>query len=278
MSGSRFPARGFVTETMEHMILVHPHWHSEVEVLYYINGPALQQVNDNIFTAGPGDIIVIGKDQPHSTYSTGKGNNRILVLQFDAERMLAHAPGGMHTQFANRTIYGNPIKGDSVEGRPLLQCIEEIYGELQKRKESYEYIVCSALYRFAGLLARSGLYTVSRGRDESIGSIHTMLENTFRLVDESYADEITLEDAARASHLSTTHFCRMFRKTTGMTFHDYLTFFRVNRAEKMLYSSKKLAEIAFDCGFGSVSAFIRNFKAYKDYTPSSFIREMEKQY
>lgn len=275
MPDADFPVKGFVTESMEHVPMrVHPHWHAEVEVLYYVSGSALQQVNDSIFPAGPGDIVVIGRDQLHSTYSSGTGGSRILVLQFDAEAMLARASGGRHSggvQFANETVYRNPIGSEGACGRALLQCIGEIRGELESGGDAYQYIVCSALFRFAGLLARSGLYSVERAREGSVASVHTMLEKTFRLVDESFTEEITLEDAARASSLSTTHFCRMFRKTTGMTFHDYLTFYRVNRAEKMLDTNKKLAEIAFECGFGSVSSFIRNFKAYKGCAPSKSI-------
>lgn len=277
MPDGQFPIKGFVTSTMEHVIQVHPHWHAEVEILYYMDGSALQQVNDSIFTAGPGDIVIIGRDQLHSTYHSGNGSCRILVLQFNADAMLPPAAeSGMalaRPGFANETVYGNPIKTSNAEGMRLLQCIEEIADELGRRAAAYDLIVKSAVCRLAGLLARYGMYTIKPGSPDGVKCIHTMLERTFKLVDESFAEDISLEDAALASNLSTTHFCRLFKKTTGMTFHEYLTFYRINRAEKMLSPSKRLTDIAFECGFGSITSFIRNFKKYKDCAPSRYLTE-----
>jgi AraC-like DNA-binding protein len=44
----------------------------------------------------------------------------------------------------------------------------------------------------------------------------------------------------------------------------------VNQAEKMLNSEEALSEIAFECVFGSVSSFIRNFKKYRGSAPSDY--------
>lgn len=279
LPGEPFPVRGLITTTMEHVIKVHPHWHAETEVLYYMEGSALQQVNDSIFTAVAGDIIIIGRDQLHSTYTMGSNDCRILVLQFDANSMLAQIVNNHVTlpevDFNNGTVYKNPIRTDDDRGRLLLQCINEIYDELSIKGISSQYMVRAALYRLTGLLNRHNLFTVSPDNTDSVRNAHLMLERTFKLVDESFMSEISLNQAALASNLSTTHFCRLFKKTTGMTFHEYLTFYRINRAEKMLNSTKKLTEIAFDCGFGSVSSFIRNFKSVKGCTPSNHVQEGE---
>ena len=268
------PARGFLSTSMEHVIQVHPHWHPAVEILYYINGCALQQVNDVFFTAEPGDLVIIGQNQLHSTYTIGKNNCRILVLQFDADALLGGGDGlpPDARQFRHETIYHNPIRTGGETGAALLGCVEESCRELEAKGDGYQYFVRAAVFRLAALLSRSGLYAVSKPGPDSFGYIEAVLQKTFRLVDESFTEELSLEDAASASCLSVTHFCRLFKRTTGMTFHEYLTFFRVNRAEKLLVGNadKKLAEVAFDCGFGSVSSFIRNFKRYKHCAPSRY--------
>lgn len=267
-----FPARAFITTSMEHVIRVHPHWHPIIEILYYMNGSALQQVNDRFFTAVPGDIVIIGRDQLHSTYTVGTGNCRIMVLQFDADRMLGrdveHATAA---QFDREIVYRNPLRADG-GGMELPACVEELYGELERMPPAYEYMARAAVFRLAGLLRRTAPYSVESGSAQEIQGMQTMLEKTFRLVDESFSEQITLEDAATASNLSTTHFCRLFKRSTGMTFHEYLTFYRVNRAGKLLGGGRKLAGVAFECGFGSVSSFIRNFRKYKNCAPSRYIR------
>lgn len=267
LPGGSLKARGFVTTMMEHM-LVHPHWHTEVEVLFYLDGPALQQVNDRFFTAEAGDIVVIGSDQLHSTYTVGREAYRILVLQFDADSLLgSDLPEGANS-YGNGVRYENPVRLPAAPARELAQSLREALDELDGCMPGYERIVRGALYRFTGLLDRWAACEHTASSPEALSGIQDMLQNTFRLVDASYAEEITLAQAAAASSLSVTHFCRLFRRATGMTFHDYLTFYRVNRAEQMLPSGQKFSQIAFDCGFGSVSSFIRNFRKYKSCSPS----------
>jgi len=269
-----FPVKSFETSTMEHVIEVHPHWHPEIEILFFISGFAKQQVNDSFFTAQCGDIIIIGKEQLHSTYSFGKNKCEILVIQFYADNMFEQGANYKnivsYKNFRNEVIYKNPIKSDSNEGQILLQNIVSIHKELKEKKTAYENMIKAALYCVKGILTRSELYTVSQINSESTLKAHSMLEKTFKLIDECYSEEITLGKAALTSNFSVTHFCRLFKKVTGMTFYDYLTFYRVNRAERMLNSSKKMTEIAFECGFGSVSAFIRSFKKYKKCAPSKY--------
>ena len=268
-----FPIKSFITSAMEHVMEVHPHWHAEIEVLYFIKGQAKQQVNGRIFSAESGDIVIIGKDQLHSTYVYGNNQCEVLVVQFDDSilgSVINNTVIKAYLDFSNEVIYQNPIKTDSDEGQTILKSILDIHKELNNNQIAYESMVKAALFKFAGTLARSGLYNVNHTNRDNMHYIHSILEKTFQLIDESYCDEISLRKAALTSNLSVTHFCRLFKKSTGMTFYDYLTFYRVNQAEKMLNSSRKLTDIAFQCGFGSVSTFIRSFKKFKNCTPSKY--------
>ena len=258
-------ARGFISTMMEHT-LVHPHWHTEVEVLCYLDGPALQQVNDRYFTAEAGDIVVIACDQLHSTYTVGREAYRILVLQFDADGLLG--PQTPEGSYGSGVVYENPIRLPEAPAQQLMAALREALEELDRREAGYEHIVRGSLCRFIGFLDRWAVRTHAATSPEDMSGTHDMLRNTFQLVDAAFAEQITLAQAAAASSLSVTHFCRLFRRATGMTFHDYLTFYRVNRAQQMLPAGHKLSQIAFDCGFGSVSSFIRNFRKYKNCSPS----------
>jgi AraC-like DNA-binding protein len=147
----------------------------------------------------------------------------------------------------------------------------EIYKEICEAREGYELFVKSYILKFIGIAVRhfagatrlkEAPFRINRAKD--------MLKNTFRLIDENYSQELTLEQAVKASNFSVPHFCRLFRKFTGMTFGNYLAFYRVNRAEELLATSKSVTEIAYECGFGSLASFIRVFKRYKGLTPYEY--------
>ena len=62
---------------------------------------------------------------------------------------------------------------------------------------------------------------------------------------------------------------------TQMTFVDYLTKERIRLAESMFMTeNKKYIDIAFECGFNSVSSFNRSFKKVKGISPREFKNAM----
>lgn len=87
MPDENFKIKSSVASTSNYMLEVHPHWHNEIEILYYIDGYAKQQVNDYSFIAKPGDIVIISSDQIHSTYSFQGEECNILVIMFDASTL-----------------------------------------------------------------------------------------------------------------------------------------------------------------------------------------------
>ncbi len=77
-------------------------------------------------------------------------------------------------------------------------------------------------------------------------------------------DDISLGEVARHCSVSEGHLSRMFHHSTGLTFREYLTQVRVERAKSLLtHSARSITEIAFESGFQSLSQFHRAFrKAY----------------
>src|SRR5659263_221974 len=93
MSDDRFRIKSFVTPYSEHCITVHPNWHNETEILSVISGSATQRVNERIFIIHEGDIIIIGRNQLHSTYSSQGEKCEILVTMFDKSNLFnSYAP------------------------------------------------------------------------------------------------------------------------------------------------------------------------------------------
>jgi AraC-like DNA-binding protein len=272
MPDVNFRIKSFISSGLEHVIEVHPHWHSEIEILYFINGSARQQINERSFIAESGDIVIIGMDQIHSTYSYAGNKCDILVIMFDVHSFfqstldeVAHPSMNIYN---TSTLFKNPISSAEDSGKLLFGCVQEIHEELICKKAAFQHIIKSLIYKLTGLLVRYNFYDVCTSDERSVREIKNMLRKTFELIDKYHDEHISLSKAAANSNLSVPHFCRLFKKATGMTFNDYLVFYRVNRAEIMLGSDMTHTEIAMEWGFGSISSFIRSFKKCKKCTPS----------
>jgi AraC family transcriptional regulator len=96
-------------------------------------------------------------------------------------------------------------------------------------------------------------------------------ERVLRFIDERYAEVVDLDRLAAIACLSRFHFCRAFAARVGESPLERLTRVRVERAAELLASGGgKVADIAFGCGFGSLSAFNAAFKARMGSTPGEF--------
>ena len=85
------------------------------------------------------------------------------------------------------------------------------------------------------------------------------------------ADPIDLNDVAKAMHVSTFYFCKMFKKATGLTFTEYLGRVRIERAKtQLLNPNRRVSEIAYDVGFQSLTHFNRVFRQIAGQSPSKF--------
>jgi AraC family transcriptional regulator len=81
------------------------------------------------------------------------------------------------------------------------------------------------------------------------------------LVDAKLEDELSLDDMAQSVELSTAHFARMFRKSTGETPHQFVLRHRIERAKVMLRApGERVLDIAVACGFKNQGHFARVFR------------------
>jgi AraC family transcriptional regulator len=81
-------------------------------------------------------------------------------------------------------------------------------------------------------------------------------------------DDPTIAELARECGLSSGYFARAFRKTTGITPHQWLIRKRVERARELLLGNGlRLADIALACGFVDQSHFSRVFGRFEGNSP-----------
>jgi AraC-like DNA-binding protein len=85
------------------------------------------------------------------------------------------------------------------------------------------------------------------------------------------AQSISLAEVSKAAGASVFHFCKVFHKSTGLTFTDYVARVRLEDARTRLLSPNlRISEIAYDVGFQSLTQFNRTFKRVFGESPSDF--------
>ena len=85
------------------------------------------------------------------------------------------------------------------------------------------------------------------------------------------SESITLEEIARALNVSKFHFCRKFKHATGLTFVEYLSRVRIEKAKILLHNKKlRITDIAYEVGFQSLTHFNRIFRKLVGHSPTEY--------
>jgi AraC family transcriptional regulator len=91
------------------------------------------------------------------------------------------------------------------------------------------------------------------------------------LVDAKMEEDLSLDEMAQSVGLSTAHFARMFRKSTGETPHQFVTRQRVERAKAMLRApDTRVLDVAVACGFKTQQHFAQVFRYVCRVSPTEY--------
>ncbi len=92
-----------------------------------------------------------------------------------------------------------------------------------------------------------------------------------RYIREHYAEQITLEDAAKSVFLSPFYLSHTLKDELGITFIEYLTRVRMEEAKKLLASKAlSLQAVAEAVGYDDASYFSKVFKKNAGITPNKY--------
>src|SRR6202166_1846811 len=139
-------------------------------------------------------------------------------------------------------------------GRLFLDCIEQ----------------AMALALVSGQAVRQRPVQISRG-----GLGPARLRRIRELVHAKMEDELSLHEMAQAVGLSTAHFARMFRKSTGETPHQFVLRQRLERAKTMLRApDARVLDVAVACGFKTQQHFAQAFRDVWGVSPTEYRQDL----
>ncbi|HNX27739.1 MAG TPA: AraC family transcriptional regulator, partial [Phycisphaerae bacterium] len=97
------------------------------------------------------------------------------------------------------------------------------------------------------------------------------IERGMNYMEEHYGEDITRGQAADEAGMSESHFARLLKEKTGLSFTDFLNQVRLDRAAELLRKTDRgLMQIALDTGFSDQSYFTRVFRKIMKLTPGQY--------
>jgi AraC family transcriptional regulator len=95
------------------------------------------------------------------------------------------------------------------------------------------------------------------------------------LIHAKIEDDLSLDEMAQSVGLSTAHFARMFRKSTGVTPHQFVVRQRIDRAKAMLRApDARVLDVAIACGFKTQQHFAQVFRDVCGVSPTEYRQDL----
>lgn len=250
------------------------HYHPEFELTLIIDSCGQRFIGDGVSDYGPGDLVLIGPDLPHSWRSGPVGApclHRAVVIQFRRDCLGATffaleemaAIARMLDRAANGLAFGHTRTGQQVA---LAMAEMPILPPERRLLRLLSILIDLAVESDALPLSTGQLRPICRFEDQQ--RIDLVCSNLH------FAEEIDYAQLARQVHMDLASLCRFFKRATGRTITAYVNELRVAAATKLLVETDlSILEIGFRVGFGNYSNFNRQFIKIKGLGPRDLRRQ-----
>lgn len=152
--------------------------------------------------------------------------------------------------------------------------VEKIVAEMNRELSSEETFIAPLLARglffrllvfLARLVSTSSTRTVENARPDALA---LALRDILRVCETRFHEPLSVPQLAKLIGFSTAHFSEVFKAETGLAPATYIRRLRLQRAQKLLQTTKlSSSQIALQCGFSDGAQLARTFRREFDMTP-----------
>lgn len=250
------------------------HSHSFLEIAYVVNGSCEHFLNGQRTELKKGDYFIIDYNCVHQYFCTDPNGIELLNCMFQ--------PTFIDPTLSECNSFKNLISSYSIninykaltfdpthyiffdEDGQIYSIFKQMYAEYTKQNIGYTKILQSNLSNII-------ILTLRKIYDNSFNEKFTLTENITQIIKNRYNENNLLKNICEDMHYSMSYISRKFAQDMGMTFKEYQTNVRIDKACHILTTSdKKTTEIADLVGYKDIAFFTSVFKKKTGVTPTEF--------
>lgn len=255
------------------------HSHSEYQLFLVLEGTGTRFIGDSIKSFGPGELIFTGPHVPHlwrcdEIYFAKKSNTCAhgIVVYFNGNFLGDHIVV-KDEMSALKKLFSRSMRGIEYYGRKKA-IVSDMLRELPALQGLPSVI---SLLQILDILAGCKEFNYISSREHT-GAIREHESNRLNMVYayvlKHFRQKITASDMVSMLHMTPTSFSRYFSGKNNKSFSKFLQEIRIKHACKLLTETEMpVTEIAYECGFNTISNFNKQFKEMMYKKPLEYKRE-----
>ena len=257
------------------------HFHKECQLVYVVESEGKRIIGDNVEHFESDELIFLGSNVPHVWHNDQQyfdkdtlNNARSIALFINPTGLIEHL-GAFGSTKKTQAMLAKAESGMKFFGKAKTE-LTRLLKQMVKQKELPAAIVLLQIVHIIsttkefGLLISSGYVNNYQNKDNE------RMDAVFKYVFNHYKKEIPLSTIAKIAGMNKQAFCRYFKTRTQKSFMQFVNEIRIGQACKLLADSNKtVIQIAYDCGFNSITNFNGFFKTIKAITPREFRKQLK---
>jgi AraC-like DNA-binding protein/ligand-binding sensor protein len=106
---------------------------------------------------------------------------------------------------------------------------------------------------------------------ERTNAVAPMITKAKEFIREHHAEDLSLLQVAQFANASPFHFCKLFKRATGLHFTQFLSRVRIESCKRLLTNPHlRVSEVAYEAGFQSLTNFNRVFQRILGQSPTEY--------
>ncbi len=246
------------------------HYHPEYELVCVFEGSGTRHVGTHLSAYENGDLVLIGSNVPHSGFGLNAKDPHVeIVAQIHPDVLAGCLNLPEMKELA--ALLKRSSKGIRFF-RPVQEKVKKMLIGMVNL-EPFERLI--ELINILRYLSVTEDYETLNDQEITgdVNKYQSRLQKIFNYVESYYKKEIEISDVADLLNISVPSFCNYFKKTTQITFTEFVNRYRIQKACVLLLSDNTIAGVCFECGFNNVTYFNKIFKRIMGKTPSEFKSE-----
>lgn len=254
------------------------HFHKECQLVYVVQSEGKRIVGDSVEFFESDELILLGPDIPHVWHNdisyfeendSEKIKARSIALFFHPEK-LTHLLSKFMSVAKLEAVLKKSQRGMKFFGKTK-KSLKQLLLDMDKQDDMSRLISLLKVMELIThnkeyeLLASDGYINTYQSRDNE------RMDKVFKYVFDNFGKTLLLDEAAALAYMNKQAFCRYFKNRTQKTFVEFVNNVRISHACKtMAAGDYSIGQLAYDCGFNSISNFNRFFKKIKGITPREY--------
>lgn len=252
-----YPRLQHIHGNIVHIINRNTHVHRALELGLVLEGMGIVRLDARDFIIKKGSLFFLNSNEPHQILASDKGGIKIAYLQTSGSFCNQYV-----SCFRNLEVLENDL--NAVLNRAQLKeltglMVQAITDYMAESSDLYGLeCICSVSRLYSRLLTWVPYRKMSESAYLSRNKKMARLGRITEFIDQNYSEKITLCDLCARENVTPTYLSHFIRDNLHMTFQEYLSSVRFERALKLLRSTSMcLTDASIASGFSDVKYLSR---------------------